>query len=51
VIQQRIENPLAQRILGGSFLEGDVIHVDADTAKHEFSFQNGRSMTQAAEVA
>jgi ATP-dependent Clp protease ATP-binding subunit ClpB len=29
-IQQRIENPLAQKILAGEFLAGDTIVVDAD---------------------
>jgi ATP-dependent Clp protease ATP-binding subunit ClpB len=28
-IQQQVENPLAQDILSGKFLAGDVIHVDA----------------------
>jgi ATP-dependent Clp protease ATP-binding subunit ClpB len=39
VIQQRIENPLASRILGGEFAEGDTIEVDANVAKHDFSFK------------
>ncbi len=38
VIQQRIENPLASRILDGDFAEGDTIHVDIDPAKHDFTF-------------
>ncbi|HND13857.1 MAG TPA: type VI secretion system ATPase TssH, partial [Pseudomonadales bacterium] len=29
-IQQRIENPLAQKILAGEFMAGDTIVVDAD---------------------
>jgi ATP-dependent Clp protease ATP-binding subunit ClpB len=38
VIQQRIENPLAQRILAGDFAEGDTIHITVDPAKNDFSF-------------
>jgi len=29
-VQQQIENPLAQRILGGEFTSGDTVHVDAE---------------------
>jgi ATP-dependent Clp protease ATP-binding subunit ClpB len=39
VIQQRLENPLANRILAGDFVDGDTIHVDADSAKHDFTFR------------
>jgi len=45
VIQQRLENPLAQRILGGEFTEGDTIRVDVDKAKHDFQF--ARSISKA----
>jgi len=38
VIQQRIENPLASKILVGEFSEGGTIHVDANAAKHDFTF-------------
>jgi ATP-dependent Clp protease ATP-binding subunit ClpB len=41
VIQQRIENPLAQKILAGEFGEGDTIHVTVDSAKHDFKFERG----------
>ena len=41
VIQQRIENPLAAKILNGDFAEGQTIHVDVDPAKHDFSFEVG----------
>src|SRR5208337_835346 len=34
VIQQRIENPIASRILAGDFVEGDTISIDVDSAKH-----------------
>jgi ATP-dependent Clp protease ATP-binding subunit ClpB len=37
VIQQRIENPIASKILGGEFGEGDTIEIDIDRAKHEFT--------------
>ncbi len=39
-IQQRIENPLAQAILGGKFLPGDHILVDVENG--EMSFAKGR---------
>ena len=38
VIQQRIENPLASRILAGNFAEGDTIRITVDPAKHDFTF-------------
>jgi len=41
VIQQRIENALAGRILSGKFADGDTIRVDVDDAKHEFVFSKG----------
>src|SRR5208337_3179397 len=34
VIQQRIENPIAGKILAGDFVEGDTISIDVDSAKH-----------------
>ena len=39
VIQQRIENPLSNRILRGDFGEGDVIHIDVDPRRHDFTFE------------
>jgi len=36
-IQQRLENPLASRILEGKFEEGDTIRIDADA--HKFIFE------------
>jgi len=36
-IQQEIENPLAKRILGGSFGPGDEVRVDANDLSFEFS--------------
>ncbi len=41
VIQQRIENPLAQHLLAGDFGEGDTIHVGVNPSKHDFSFERG----------
>jgi ATP-dependent Clp protease ATP-binding subunit ClpB len=38
VIQQRIENPLAQKILAGEFGEGVVIQIDVGHGKREFTF-------------
>ncbi|MGN6150931.1 MAG: ATP-dependent chaperone ClpB [Lysobacteraceae bacterium] len=35
-IQQQIENPLAQKILGGDYGNGDVVHVDADAGRLVF---------------
>ena len=47
VIQQRIENPLATRILKGEFTEGDTIRVDVDAARHDFTFAKGRASAEA----
>jgi ATP-dependent Clp protease ATP-binding subunit ClpB len=41
VIQQRLENPLAQKILAGEFGEQETVFVDADPAKHDFVFKQG----------
>src|SRR5262249_1616878 len=49
VIQQRIENPLAQRILSGDFGEGDAITIDVDRNKHDFAFKKG-STTKSPRV-
>lgn len=38
VIQQKLENPLAQRLLRGEFLEGDTVMVDVEGASREFTF-------------
>jgi ATP-dependent Clp protease ATP-binding subunit ClpB len=46
VIQQRIENPLAQKILSGEFGEGDTIHVAVDSAKHDFVFTKGAEVLE-----
>ena len=36
-IQQQLENPLAQKILGGEFAQGDVVRVDAKAGSLTFS--------------
>ncbi|MHB8911997.1 MAG: ATP-dependent chaperone ClpB [Lysobacter sp.] len=35
-IQQQLENPLAQKILGGEFVSGDTIHVDTEGGRLVF---------------
>jgi ATP-dependent Clp protease ATP-binding subunit ClpB len=45
-IQQQLENPLAQDILSGKFLPGDVIEVDV--AGDKFTFRKGRDKAAAA---
>jgi ATP-dependent Clp protease ATP-binding subunit ClpB len=47
VIQQRIENPLATRILKGEFAEGETIRIDVDRARNEFTFTKGRETVEA----
>jgi ATP-dependent Clp protease ATP-binding subunit ClpB len=46
VIQHRIENPLAQRILNGDFTEGDTIHVEVDRARSDFTFKKGAEVVE-----
>jgi ATP-dependent Clp protease ATP-binding subunit ClpB len=41
VIQQRIENPLASKILSGAFAEGDTITVTANAGNGSFEFDTG----------
>jgi ATP-dependent Clp protease ATP-binding subunit ClpB len=47
VIQQRLENPLASRILRGEFADGDRIIVDTDTTKQDFTFRKGNEVVEA----
>ena len=47
VIQQRIENPLASRILRGEFAEGDTVRIDVDAARRDFTFGTGREFVEA----
>jgi len=46
VLQQRVENALAQQILEGNFEPGDVVHVDAQGG--EISFRKGERTQKAA---
>jgi ATP-dependent Clp protease ATP-binding subunit ClpB len=47
VIQQRIENPLAAKILGGEYGEGDSIRVDVGASKKDFAFSTNRQTVDA----
>jgi len=47
LIQQRIENPIATRILAGEFAEGDTIVIDVDSSRRDFSFTRGREVVEA----
>jgi ATP-dependent Clp protease ATP-binding subunit ClpB len=51
LIQQRIENPIATKILGGEFGEGDTIYVDIDPATREFKFTKRRTPAEAQLVS
>jgi len=51
VLQHRIENPLATRILRGEFGEGDTIRIDVDAARHDFVFDKGREVVEAELVS
>ena len=44
VIQQRVENPLAAKILRGEFAEGDTIRADVDAKRNDFVFEKGREL-------
>jgi len=47
-IQQRLENPLAQKILGGEYLPGDTVFVDV--RGDELAFTNGEETPAVAMV-
>ncbi len=55
VIQRRVENALAKRLLTGEFLEGDCIRVDYREGTYHFDRQPGGyqagTMTEAAQAA
>ena len=51
VVQQRIENPLATRILTGEFADGDVVTVDADREQYVFGAAAGDGIDVAAELS
>jgi ATP-dependent Clp protease ATP-binding subunit ClpB len=46
VIQQRLENPIASQILRGEYGDGETIRVDADPAKHDFTFAKGAQVVE-----
>ncbi|HRK30733.1 MAG TPA: ATP-dependent chaperone ClpB [Tepidisphaeraceae bacterium] len=50
LIQQRIENPLASRLLSGEFGEGDTIEVDVDANRQDFTFRGGAAGVQGEPV-
>jgi ATP-dependent Clp protease ATP-binding subunit ClpB len=50
VIQQRVENPLAGRILAGDFADGDTVRVDADKGKGGFTFTKGAEQVEGEMV-
>jgi ATP-dependent Clp protease ATP-binding subunit ClpA len=50
VIQQRIENPVAAKILGGEFTEGDTIHIDVDSTERTFQFRRSAKATKKTSV-
>jgi ATP-dependent Clp protease ATP-binding subunit ClpB len=47
VIQQRIENPLATRLLEGGFGEGDNVRIDVDAGKQAFVIGKGAEVVEA----
>ena len=51
LIQQRIENPIATKILSGDFAEGEAIHVDLDKARKDFTFTKRRTPVEAELVS
>ena len=46
MIQQRIENPVARKILEGEFVDGDAIQIYVDAAKGEFTFAKGNEVVE-----
>ncbi|MEM6315716.1 MAG: AAA family ATPase, partial [Planctomycetota bacterium] len=46
LIQQRIENPLAVRILNGDFTPGQTIKVTVDDARRDFDFKVGEPVVE-----
>jgi ATP-dependent Clp protease ATP-binding subunit ClpB len=51
LIQQRLENPIATKILSGEFGEGDTIHVDVDKARKDFTFTRRKAPAEAELVS
>jgi ATP-dependent Clp protease ATP-binding subunit ClpB len=46
LIQQKIENPIATKILAGEFAEGDTIYVDVDPSRKDFKFTRRKSAVE-----
>jgi ATP-dependent Clp protease ATP-binding subunit ClpB len=46
VIQQRIENPIARKILEGEFADGDGISIDADAKTGQFRFTKSQEVVE-----
>jgi len=46
VIQQRIENPLAAKILTGDFGDGETIDIGVDAKRNDFTFGHGREVVE-----
>jgi len=51
VIQQRIENPLATRLLQGEFGPGETIRIDVDPSRHDFTFAKEHEVVEAELVS
>ena len=51
VIQQRVENPVARRILEGGYPDGSTVRVDVDTARSEFTFTTANEATDVRPLA
>ena len=50
VIQQRIENPIATKILAGEYSEGDTISIDADPGKRSFTIRPAHASNKKTQV-
>ena len=50
VIQQRIENPIATKILGGDFADGDTIQIDVDSTGRAFQFKRSTKSPEKTSV-
>jgi ATP-dependent Clp protease ATP-binding subunit ClpB len=51
VIQQRLENTLASKILKGDFTDGDTIKIATDKAHQNFTFDHGRPVVEGELVS
>jgi ATP-dependent Clp protease ATP-binding subunit ClpA len=50
VIQQRIENPIFAKTLGGEFADGDTIQIDVGSTGHAFQFKRSRKAAEKTQV-